>query len=146
MTENTSNNARIYFTRLHWIIFLVPALGLSLALMIHTYILPFPEISIFLVVFALLWIAMTWVTYYFSSVTIKRKQIIIRTGILVRQTIDIPLGKIETMDVRQSIFGSILRYGSLIITGTGGTRRVINYINNPLACRRHIEQLMNAPH
>lgn len=147
MTQNSSDNPVLYFTRLHWVIFLVPVVGLCLALAIHLYVLPFQEVTLILGVFALLWIAMTWVTYYFSSITIKKKRIIIRTGLLIRQTIDIPLSKIETIDIRQSIIGSLLRYGSLIITGTGGTRHVIHYIDKPLTCRRHIEQLMNeAPH
>lgn len=100
----------------------------------------------FLGFFALIWILITWVTYHFSSITIKRKQVILRTGIIVRQTVDIPLNKIETIDIRQSILGSILSYGTLIITGTGGTRYLINYLYKPLTCRRYIEQLMNEPH
>jgi uncharacterized membrane protein YdbT with pleckstrin-like domain len=99
----------------------------------------------FLEFFALLWIVMTWVTYYFSSLTIKKKQVILRTGVVVRQTVDIPLAKIETIDIRQSILGSIFQYGALIITGTGGTKHLINYLHKPLTCRRYIEQLMNEP-
>ena len=64
------------------------------------------------------------------------------SGILVRQTVDIPMNKIESIDVRQSIFGSIFQYGSLVITGTGGTRQSINFLNRPLTCRRYIESLM----
>lgn len=86
---------------------------------------------------------MVWTTYQFSSLTIKKKQLILRTGILVRNTVDIPLAKIESIDIRQSILGSLLRYGSLVITGTGGTRQVVNYLSKPLTCRRYIEQSMH---
>lgn len=148
MTENiiesTNENDIVYFARLHWIIFLGPLFSLfvSLALAIYT-ISPLSEIGLFLAAFSLLWIGMTWVTYYFSSLTIKKKQVILRTGVIVRQTVDIPLSKIETIDIRQSITGSIFRYGALVITGTGGTRHLVNYIQRPLTCRRYIEQLMN---
>lgn len=145
MTENTTDTNVIYFTRLHWIIFFWPVVGLILSILIQIYIIQLWQISIFLAIFALIWIVMTWVTYYFSSVTIKPKQVILRTGIIVRQTVDIPLNKIETIDIRQSILGSILRYGAIIITGTGGTRHLINYLYRPLTCRRYIEQLMNDP-
>ena len=101
------------------------------------------EVALLFVVFSLIWIAMTWVTYHFSSLTIKKRQVILRTGMLVRQTIDIPLAKIETIDIRQSLFGSIFGYGTLIITGTGGTRHMIDYLDKPLTCRRYIEQLMH---
>jgi len=146
MTENTTDTNVIYFTRLHWVIFFWPIIGFAVACAIYIYIVQLQQLSMFLGGFALLWIAMTWVTYYFSSITIKQKQVILRTGLVVRQTVDIPLNKIETIDIRQSILGSILRYGALIITGTGGTRHLINYIDKPLTCRRYIEQLMNEPH
>jgi uncharacterized membrane protein YdbT with pleckstrin-like domain len=145
---NTSDDTEIiYFTRLHWVLFFWPIVAFCIVLVIYTIpaLEPIRMIIKFFLLFALLWIAMTWVTYYFSSITIKRKQVILRTGILVRQTVDIPLSKIETIDIRQSILGSLLSYGALVITGTGGTRHLINYINKPLTCRRYIEQLMNEP-
>lgn len=138
----------IFFTRMHWIIFLWPVVSLCAALAIVNFV----EIDFFhklgygFAALALLWIGITWMTYYFSSITIKRNQVIIRTGVIVRQTIDIPLSKIEAIDIRQSILGSILSYGMVCITGTGGTRRIINYLHNPLTCRRYIEQLLGELH
>ncbi|BCA94264.1 membrane protein [Legionella antarctica] len=145
--DNIIDNNTIYFTRLHRVIFFWPLVSLCFAFAIYIYIDQLRQASMFLALFCLLWIAMTWVTYYFSSITIKRKQVILRTGLIVRQTVDIPLSKIETIDIRQSILGSLMRYGALVITGTGGTRHLINYIDRPLTCRRYIEQMMNEqPH
>jgi uncharacterized membrane protein YdbT with pleckstrin-like domain len=143
MTENNIETNVIYFTRLHWVIFFGPILAFCAVATLQVYIKPLWQVSLFLEAVILLWIAMTWVTYYFSSITIKKKQVILRTGVLVRQTVDIPLDKIETIDIRQSILGSIFQYGALVITGTGGTKHLINYLNKPLTCRRYIEQLMN---
>lgn len=145
MTETNTDTPVIYFTRLHWIIFLGPIFALCCALTLHFYIVQLHGLSLILELFAVLWILMTWVTYYFSSVTIQNKQVILRTGVIVRQTVDIPLARIETIDIRQSIIGSILGYGAIIITGTGGTRHSINQLAKPLTCRRYIEQLMNKP-
>ncbi len=141
--DNTIDNNTIYFTRLHWVIFFWPVVALCFSFGIYLYIVQLQQVSMFLALFCLLWIGMTWVTYYFSSITIKRKQVILRTGLIVRQTVDIPFSKIETIDIRQSILGSLMRYGALVITGTGGTRHLINYIDKPLTCRRYIEQMMN---
>jgi len=143
MIENTSDSNIVYFTRLHWIIFFWPVLFLIASLALAAYVVPVRNVGLGLAAFALIWILMTWITYYFSSLTIKKNQIILRTGVVVRQTLDIPLNKIEAIDIRQSILGSMMRYGMLSITGTGGTRRLINYLHNPLTCRRYIEQLMN---
>lgn len=145
MTSNPAESNIVFFTRLHWIIFLGPILAFCAALAVHTYFPQLAQISLFLEALFLLWIAITWVTYYFSSITIKKKQVILCTGVLVRKIVDIPLSKIETIDIRQSILGSILRYGTIVITGTGGTRHMIDYLSKPLTCRRYIEQSINEP-
>ncbi|MGC1183422.1 PH domain-containing protein [Legionella sp.] len=146
MIENLDDKNSVYFTRLHWIIFLVPVLFLCVVLALIFYFPQLREMGFALGVFALAWVFMTWVNYYFSSLTIKKNQVILRTGVIIRQTIDIPLSKIEAIDIRQSIIGGMMHYGMLSITGTGGTRRVISYLNNPLTCRRYIEQLMTELH
>jgi uncharacterized membrane protein YdbT with pleckstrin-like domain len=143
MNENTKDINVVYFARLHWIIFFWPITSLFLTLGLAAYTVQFREPTLVFSAASLVWIAMTWVTYYFSSLTIKKRQVIVRTGVIVRQTIDVPLSKIETIDIRQTILGSLFRYGTLIIIGTGGTRQLINFLQRPLTCRRYIEQLMN---
>lgn len=138
-----SNKNIEYVAKLHWIIFLWPVLlliaSIYLALSIESVFKP----SMIIAFVACCWFFMVWMTYQFSSLTIKKSQVILRTGFFVRNTIDIPLNKIESIDIRQSLLGSICKYGCLVITGTGGTRQLINYITKPLTCRRHIEQLMH---
>lgn len=133
----------VYLARLHWILFFWPVAFVCFAMFFGIEIIQLKEVALLFVVVALIWIAMTWVNFHFSSVTIKKKQVILRTGMLVRQTIDIPIAKIETIDIRQSLLGSIFHYGTLVITGTGGTRHMIAFLNKPLTCRRYIEQLMH---
>lgn len=152
MTDLSKDNDIVFTAKLHWIIFFVPVLSFLVCLMAGWYFRSNPQIDygglpshliVFFGGFALIWILMTWVTYYFSSLTIQKKRVIIRTGVIVRQTVDVPLAKIETIDIRQSILGSLLNYGMLVITGTGGSHQFINYIQKPLTCRRYMEQQMN---
>jgi len=133
----------IYLAKLHRILFLGPLALCCISMILGLQFYQIKEVALLFVVFSLVWLAITWVNYHFSSLTIKKRQVILRTGFLVRQTIDIPLAKIESIDIRQSILGSIFQYGSLIITGTGGTRHMINFLDKPLTCRRYIEQLMH---
>ncbi len=143
MTDRTDNDV-IYFAKLHWIVFLWPVILFFGGMMLGIEFWQLKEVSIFLVLFALVWGLITWVNYHFSSITIKKNQVILRSGFLVRQTIDIPITKIESIDIRQSVGGSLLQYGFLMITGTGGTRNSINFIAKPLTCRRYIEQLTHS--
>lgn len=133
----------VYFARLHSIIFFWPIILVLGAIVLSIEVPLFKDVGLLLSVFGIIWIFMTWITFHFSSLTIKKTQVILRTGMLVRTTIDMPLSKIETIDIRQSIIGSLFGYGTLIITGTGGTRHLINLLAKPLTCRRYIEQLMH---
>ena len=145
-TNNKEINKEIVYTaHLHWVLFLGPVVMMLIALSVG---LNFDEkpvrlVALFFLVISWVWTAMVWVTYRFSSLTIKKKQVILRTGLLVRQTVDIAVARIESIDIRQTVFGTLLHYGSLVITGTGGTRQVINYLSKPLTCRRYIEQSMH---
>ncbi len=139
---NNENNI-VYQAHLHLILFLWPALLLCVTVYVA---IAFPQLHVPSYIFglcSLLWLVVTGLTYLSSYLIIKNKQVILCTGILMRQTIDIPLSKIECIDIRQSIIGSFLDYGSLVITGTGGSRQVIDYLSKPLTCRRYIEQLMH---
>lgn len=133
----------IYKAKLHWIIFLPAMLLCFIALYIGSHFPALQYPSGILVLLSLVWWGVIWFTYRFSSVTIKTKQVVLRTGFIVRQTIDIPLDKIESIDIRQSLIGSFFNYGLFMITGTGGTRQQIDFLTCPLTCRRHIEQLMH---
>lgn len=133
----------VYQARLHWVIFVWPVVFFAI---VATLGLTYPSLqqpSLLLGSFIAMWGASTWMLYYFSSLTIKTNQLIIRTGFFVRKTIDMPLNKIESVDIRQSILGTLLGYGSLELIGVGGTRELVNYLSKPLTCRRTIEQLMH---
>ncbi len=133
----------IHLARLHWILFVWPVLFFFAMLYVGLNVYPFHDVGLVLAFVGLVWAAMVSINYSVSSLTIKKNHVILRTGFLVQQTLDIPMTKIESIDIRQSILGSILQYGQLVITGTGGTRQYINYINKPLTCRRYIEQMLH---
>jgi len=142
----TTNNDSdiIYVAKLHWVIFVWPIAIFFLGLFLGIEFWQMKEVAILLIVFSIVWLAATWITYQYSSLTIKKNQVIIRSGFLVRQTIDLPMKKIESIDIRQNVCGSLFQYGMLMITGTGGTRNSINFVDKPLTCRRYIEQLIHA--
>lgn len=133
----------IFQGRLHWIIFVAPLCFLFGGMALGLAFPFFKIVALLFVCFGLLWLLMTAVTYHVSSLVLQKKQVIISTGLLVRQTMNIPLVKIESIDIRQSIFGSLFHYGTLMIVGTGGTRYAIAHLTHPLTCRRHIEQFLN---
>ncbi len=133
----------VYQARLHWVLFFWPCMLLCFAGFLEMRFEQLHTVAAFMAGFAVIWGFMFWTTYHFSYLTIKKNQVILCTGVLVRKTIDIPLSKIESIDITQSILGSLFHYGTLVITGTGGSRQMVNFLNKPLTCRRYIEQLLH---
>ncbi len=142
MAVKESENVIVYQARLHWILYLGPVALVAVAWLLHYYLRAPDQLEWAIGVISVIWECMVWLTCHFSFLNIKKNRIVMCSGVLVRQTVDIPMNKIESIDIRQSILGSILQYGSLLITGTGGTRQSIKFLNKPLTCRRYIESLM----
>lgn len=78
-----------------------------------------------------------------TELVITNRRIIAKFGLISRYTIEINLSKIESISVSQSILGRFLNYGDLQIVGTGGTREPISFINEPLAFRRKVDEILN---
>lgn len=78
-----------------------------------------------------------------SEFGITNKRLIIKTGIISRNTLELNLSKIESVNVKQSLLGRIMGYGSLGVIGTGGTKEIFVKINNPILFRRKFQELCN---
>ena len=103
-------------TRLHWITFLTLKSLLTLTIK-------------------------AWFDRWFSEFVITNRKIIIKTGIIGRETFEMNLSKIESVNVDQSIMGRILNYGSITIIGSGGTKETFHKIAKPLAFRKAFQEL-----
>ena len=144
----------VYRMRLHWIVFLKPAafvgvllvataLGLSLALsfpaarrigVIVTILSPVIAVSLVIGFLAYL----NFVSSEFA-VTTHRVLIKVGAGFFWRRSLEILLQKVESIRVEQGILGRILGYGTIIITGTGGTQEVFDNIAAPLKFRGMVQ-------
>jgi len=72
----------------------------------------------FLAVFLYAWF-IRWITEF--AVTTKR---VIASRIFISRTTEEMSMEVETVDVDQSVLGRILGYGTLRVTGTGGTNNI----------------------
>ena len=66
-------------------------------------------------------------------------RIICKRGLIARHTEEIRLAKVETIEIRQSIFQRILGAGSVIATGTGASDVILKDVDSPLDVKRVIE-------
>jgi uncharacterized membrane protein YdbT with pleckstrin-like domain len=71
---------------------------------------------------------------------ITNKRVIIKVGLLRRVTLEMNREKVESIIVDQSIFGRMLNYGSLAVTGTGSSRQVFAAIANPIQFKKIVQE------
>ncbi len=139
----------IYATRIHWIIFTMP-----IVLLVATVVLagvgpvlfpgfvPFLNIRLVaLVVLVLLFSAIfsgigAFIRYATSEYGITNKRIVMKTGWIRRNSLELFIDKMEAIYVDQSVLGRILDYGILRIVGTGGTQDPFFYVPRPLVFRK----------
>jgi uncharacterized membrane protein YdbT with pleckstrin-like domain len=75
-----------------------------------------------------------------SEFAVTSGRVVVKTGLFSRSTIEIQLSKLESVEVQQDILGRLLNYGSVLVSGTGGTHEPFAMIDDPMGFRRAIQQ------
>jgi len=79
-----------------------------------------------------------FIRYQTTELAITNKRIIAKFGLIRRKTIEMNIGKIESIQVEQSILGRMCDYGSLVISGAGNPQTPISDVANPMNFRRRV--------
>ena len=90
---------------------------------------------------AYLWVQILYST---SEFVVTNKRVVIKVGWLRRRTVETMLSKVEGINVDQSLLGRLLGYGSIIITGTGGSQEPFRNIGSPFEFRRQVQAQVSA--
>jgi uncharacterized membrane protein YdbT with pleckstrin-like domain len=88
-------------------------------------------------VFMLAWV---WIRMRTMELAITTKRLIVKSGLISRQTIELNLGKVESLQVDQTVLGRLLGYGSIQVNGTGTSHAPIHGVADPLEFRRQFMQ------
>ena len=87
----------------------------------------------------ILW-GVAWVKYRTTEIALTNRRVIVKKGFVSRQTVEINLAKVESIQVDQSMLGRVLNYGSLVIAGGGIPQAPVSGISDPIAFRRAFVQ------
>lgn len=99
------------------------------------------SIILFLIVASILMIRAI-ITISTSEFAVTDKRIMVKTGFIGRNTIEILLSKVESISVDQNVLGRLLNFGTIIITGTGGTAQRVRAISDPVIIRKRLNQVL----
>jgi uncharacterized membrane protein YdbT with pleckstrin-like domain len=81
------------------------------------------------------WI-MALIRYKTTELAFTNKRVIAKFGFISRQTVELNINKVESIQVNQGIFGRIFNYGTLVISGAGNPQAPIPGISDPMSFRR----------
>jgi uncharacterized membrane protein YdbT with pleckstrin-like domain len=79
-----------------------------------------------------------WFKRWTTETDVTNLRVVHKEGFIKRQTFEMSLDKVESVDVSQSILGRILNYGDVTIRGVGEGAKSISTIASPLAFRNFI--------
>jgi uncharacterized membrane protein YdbT with pleckstrin-like domain len=143
-----TNEAIIYSTKVHWNIFIIPALLIllvSVPAMYEFFTLHFRNKN-FLIALAILPVILILISHLnrtASEFVVTNMRVVIYLGLLSSRSFEIMLNKIESIVVDQALTGKLLNFGSLVVGGTGGTKERFSNIQNPFEFRRRVEEEMS---
>jgi uncharacterized membrane protein YdbT with pleckstrin-like domain len=134
-----------YRATLHWIIYAAPLLLTVLGLILivssvgNPGLIVLTGLGVLVLLPAGLFTFSRWVTAKTSEFAVTNKRVIVKVGLIRRHTVELLLGKVESIGVDQNIVGRILGYGTIVVIGTGGTREPFKNIAEPLEFRRQVQ-------
>jgi uncharacterized membrane protein YdbT with pleckstrin-like domain len=131
-----------YRANLHWLVFILPTLLLIAAIWLFFSL--GGTVAKFLAVILIVGVLVTGlhalVERTTSEFAVTNKRVLIKTGLIRRHSLETLLGKVESIGVSQSILGRILGFGTIVISGTGGSKEPFHRIANPMMFRRRVQE------
>ena len=101
-----------------WIILAIPTLGLTLLLA--------------------LW---EWLKLRSIEQGVTNKRVIFKTGIISRNSEEMKISSIETVEIVQGVMGRVFGFGNVIVTGRGISNLEFKNVNDPMDVKRKIESV-----
>ena len=132
----------MYRAHLHWVIFITSFLVFLLLTAVGVAFLAAENpksIAWFFFVLVPLPLIRPYLLSRFSEYAVTDKRVLVKTGILQRHTLETLLTKVENISVDQSLWGRLLNYGTITVTGTGGTKEQFARIAAPLEFRKQVQ-------
>ena len=144
----------IYCSRPHWIIFAPSVLALVVAMLFYCcgpfyfalrlgFFGGYQLYEIFSLIAAVVgayWFLEAFIRYKTSEYGVTDKRVLMKTGWIQRNTMEIFLMKLEALNVNQTIPGRLFNYGTVIVIGTGGTQDYYPNVPDPLGFRKIVQR------
>ena len=79
-----------------------------------------------------------WLQWWVTEIAVTDRRVIYKKGLIRRQTNEMNMDKVESVQIDQSILGRMLDYGDVTILGTGEGFETLRTISSPIELRNSI--------
>jgi uncharacterized membrane protein YdbT with pleckstrin-like domain len=79
-----------------------------------------------------------WFRWWITEIAVTNRRVIYKKGLIRRQTNEMNMDKVESVQINQSILGRLLDYGDVTILGTGEGFETLRTIARPIELRNSI--------
>lgn len=126
----------LYTTTLHWIIWAPAVLLLLIALSFVKYT------GWWIFILPILSGVNALINYLTSEFGVTNKRVMMKTGFISRKSLELLLPKVEGVQVDQGIIGRMLDYGTITVSGTGGSHTPFPNVQKPMELRRKVNEIV----
>lgn len=84
----------------------------------------------------LILLGIAYVRYKSVELAVTTKRVIVKHGFVTRQTVEMNLNRVESVQVEQGVLGRLFDFGTLIIAGTGSSHAPLAGIADPMGFRK----------
>ena len=133
-----------HISSIHWIVYW---LGVAVALLAviaywlsETRLLPglWRYTAYALALVAMVLLIQQWLQWWVTEIAVTNRRVIYKKGLVRRQTNEMNMDKVESVQIDQTILGRMLDYGDVTILGTGEGFETLRTIASPIELRNSI--------
>jgi uncharacterized membrane protein YdbT with pleckstrin-like domain len=81
-------------------------------------------------------LVMAWVKQRSTELAVTNKRVITKFGFIQRDTVELNIHKVESVQVQQGILGRMLDFGTIMVAGGGNPQAPVPGIRDPMGFRR----------
>jgi len=142
----------IYRAEIHWYIFIPGTIWLLIGIA-FVYASkhgnpgdpnPLGVVGAIFAIIGIILLIKAFITKISTELAVTSKRVIAKAGLISRTTVELNHGKVESMNVDQSIMGRVLGFGTIVVNGTGGGKTPIPNIKAPMNFRRNAMETIDA--
>jgi uncharacterized membrane protein YdbT with pleckstrin-like domain len=121
----------IYYTRPHYIVFLTPMIFLIVAFTLYAMGGLLTLLAIMALMISIAFWLLAWSNYAATEFIVTNQRLIMKSGMLNKNLKTLPFTAIDSLDLKQSFWGRIFKFGSICIIHASGRYEQFNTLEKP---------------